>query len=144
MGLALLLMAGSAFGETTVLVDGTTSETGEGPFVEIVVYDGMTLPATVIAGCSDPFCMGNSGAPVTGTVTHVKNYIGWSLAGSLQERGVIYLYVDGEKATKTRMGRLLVWSTRRLSAGPHTLEAMTHDTFGVEGWSAPLSITVVK
>jgi hypothetical protein len=141
LGLAMFLAAGSAFGGTQVTVDAT-SETTAAPLVEIVVYDGTDLPATVIAGCSEPDCMGYGG-PLTGTVTHVNNYVGWSVAGG-NPKGRIYLYVDNILVSSARTGKLLVWSTTKFSAGPHTLEAMARNSDGVEGWSTPLTITVIK
>src|SRR5262245_54981483 len=123
--LALVLAAGTALGASRVTVDAT-SPTIAAPQVEIVVYDGTTLPATVVAGCAEPDCMGYGGA-LTGTVTHSKNYVGWSVAGG-DPRGRIYLYVDGQYATSARSGRLLVWSTGNLSAGPHTLEAVAYNS----------------
>src|SRR5215813_5816663 len=140
LGLALLLVGGSAFGGTQVTVDAT-SETTAAPLVEIVVYDGTDLPATVIAGCSESDCMGLSGSGTgtvgTGTVTHVDNYVGWSVAGG-NPKGRIYLYVDNILVSSARTGKLLVWSTTKFSAGSHTLEAMALNSAGVEGWSTPL------
>jgi hypothetical protein len=145
LGVALFLVGGSAFGGTRVSVDATSetqSATTEGPLVEIVVYDGADLPATVVVGCSEPDCLGYSG-PLTGTVTHVKNYVGWAVSNG-DPKTAIYLYVDGRRVDLARSTQLLVWSTTNFSAGSHTLEAMAHNSAGVEGWSTPLIITVVK
>src|SRR5262245_54277675 len=78
LGVAILLVGGSAFGGTSVVVDGTSDAT-TAPTVEIVVYDGTNLPATVYAGCSAPDCMGYIPPVLTGTVTHVKNYVAWAV-----------------------------------------------------------------
>ena len=140
---ALLLVAGSASAGSRTIVDATTAETTAPPLVEIVVYDGTELPATVVAGCSEPDnCMGWTG-PVSGTVTHAKNYVGWGV-GDGDPHGRIYLYVDGQYVTSARPGRLIVWSVGSLAAGPHTVEAMAMNYAGVEGWSTPLTIEVVK
>lgn len=143
-GAAILVMAGSAVGEAFFGVDGTvtTATTTAAPLVSIVVYDGTTLPATVVAGCSETNCMGYAG-PLTGTVTHAKNYVGWSLAGG-DPKGSVYLYVDGTHVSTARWNRLLAWDTSRISAGPHTLQATAFSSVGGQGWSTPLSITVVK
>jgi len=53
-------------------------------------------------------------------------------------KGSIYLYVDGQKATSARPGRLLVWSA---TMGTHTLQAMAFNADGVAGWSPELTIT---
>ena len=136
-GVALLL-AGSAFADEFVVTNSApTSATGAPPLIEIVVYDGATLPATVVAGCSEVDCMGYAG-PLTGTVTHPKNNVGWSVAGG-NSRGSIYLYVDGQKVTSARSTKLLVWSGA--SAGSHVLQAMAYSPDGVAGWSTPLTIT---
>ena len=140
---ALLLFAGSASAGSRTVVDATTPETTEAPLVEIVVYDGTQLPAKVVAGCSEPDnCMGWTG-PVSGTVTHAKNYVGWGV-GDGDPRGRIYFYVDGQFVTSQRPGRLIVWSVGGLAPGPHTVEAMAMNYAGVEGWSTPLVIEVVK
>ena len=143
-GAATLLVAGSAFAEEFFGVNGnvTTATTAAAPLVSIVVYDGTTLPATVVAGCSEPDCMGYAG-PLTGTVTHAKNYVGWSVAGG-DARGSIYLYVDGQHVSTARSTRLLTWDTSRISAGPHTLKATAFSSVGGQGWSKDLVITVVK
>ena len=139
---ALVLFAGGASAGSRTTVDATAG-TSAAPMVEIVVYDGTQLPAKVVAGCSEPDnCMGWTG-PVSGTVTHAKNYVGWGV-GDGDPRGRIYLYVDGQYVTSARPGRLIVWSLGGLAAGPHTVEAMAMNYAGVEGWSTPLVIEVVK
>ena len=138
---ALLLVAGSASAGSHVTVDAT-SGTLPAPLVSIVVYDGTQVPAKVVAGCSEPDCMGWTG-PITGTVTHVKNNVGWSVSDG-DPRSRIYLYVDGQFATSARPGRLMVWSTSGLARGPHTLEAMSYNSEGTEGWSTPLTIDVAN
>jgi hypothetical protein len=118
-----------------------TTSTLPPPVVEFVVYDGTTLPATVIAGCSEPTCMGaadgTNPTPGTGTVTNSKNNVGWMVSGG-DPKGAVYLYVDGRKVASARSTKLLVWSA---SAGAHTLQTMAYNTEGVAGWSAPVSIT---
>ena len=143
-GAATLLVAGSAFGEEFFGVNAnvTTATTTAAPLIEIVVYDGATLPATVVAGCSEPDCMGYAG-PLTGTVTHPKNYVGWSIAGG-DPKGSISLYVDGKRVDSARSTQLLVWSASNFSAGPHTLKATASSSVGGQGWSKDLTITVVK
>lgn len=142
LSVALLLMGGSASGGPSVIVDGTSAAT-TAPTVEIVVYDGTTLPATVFAGCSQPDCMSSPSiaANLTGTVTHVKNYVAWAVDyGDLP----VYLYVDGQLVYSVRKMQLLVWNTRNFSAGPHTLVAKAYNSAGVMGSSTPLTITVIK
>lgn len=141
---ALLLAAGGAVGEEFFGVDGkvTNATTLATPMISIVVYDGATLPATVVAGCSEPDCMGLAG-PGTGTVTHAKNYVGWSISGG-SSKGSISLYVDGRRVDSARSTQLLVFNTGNLVAGPHTLQATATNSLGSQGWSTPLTITVVK
>lgn len=144
-GAAMLLAAGSTFGDEIVVINSApAAETLPAPLVEIAVYDGTTLPATVIAGCSEPTCMGladgSDPTPGTGTVTHPKNYVGWSAAGAAS-RASVYLYVDGKKVASARSTKLLVWSVSTL--GAHTVQAMTHNADGVEGWSPPVTITAM-
>ena len=143
-GAATLLLAGSAFAEEFFGVNGkvTSATTLATPAIEIVVYDGATLPATVLAGCSEPDCMGYAG-PGTGTVTHAKNYVGWSVAGG-DPRAAITLYVDGRRVDSARSTQLLVWNAGNFSAGQHSLQATTTNSLGGQGWSTPLLITVVK
>jgi len=142
-GAAALLAAGSTFADEFFGVNGNvTATTTAAPQIEIVVYDGATLPATVVAGCSEVDCMGYAGA-LTGTVTHAKNYVGWSVAGG-DSKGSIYLYVDGVHVATARSTKLLLWSVGSLPAGPHTLTATAYSSVGGQGWSTPLSITVVK
>jgi len=117
---------------------GPMSETLLPPQVEFMVWDGTT---SVFAGCTEPTCFGwadgSDSTPGTGYVTHAKNNIGWSVAGGTP-KGSIYLYVDGQKATSARPGRLLVWSA---TAGTHTLQAMAYNADGVAGWSPMLTIS---
>ena len=145
LGAATLLLAGGAFGEEFFGVNAnvTAATTLATPVIEIVVYDGATLPATVLAGCSEPDCMGYAGYPGTGTVTHPKNYVGWSVAGG-NPKSSISLYVDGRRVDSARSSQLLVWSTGNFSAGQHTLQATATNSLGGQGWSTPLTITVVK
>lgn len=138
---ALLFCASSASAGSRTIVDGN-AETTAAPTVEIVVYDGTQLPAQVVAGCSEENCLGWTG-PVSGTVTHAKNYVGWGV-GDGDPRGRIFLYVDGQYVTSARPGRLIVWSAGNLAPGPHTVEAMAKNYAGVEGWSNPLVIEIVK
>jgi hypothetical protein len=135
LGVGLILAAGSAFGGMRVTVT-PYSAASPAPLVEIVVYDGTSLPATVVAGCSEPDCMGYGG-PVTGAVTHTKNYVGWSVSGEASRKPT-YLYVDGKQVSSARTGKLLVWSPT--TVGPHTLQGMAYNSDGVAGWSTPLTI----
>jgi hypothetical protein len=143
-GAASLLAAQGTLGDSYVTVDASTPDTtaGTAPFVEIVVYDGTTLPATVIAGCSAPDCMGYDSSLATGTVTHSKNYVGWGV-GNGDGHGV-YLYVDGKNVASVKSNRLLTWGTNNVAAGPHDVQALAYAPDGTPGWSAPLTITVVK
>ncbi len=146
LGAATLLVGGSAFGGTTVIVDGTSeiqSSTTGGPLVEIVVYDGTDLPSTVLAGCSEPDCLGWMGSAATGTVTHGRNYVGWGVGGG-DPSAPITLYVDGKRVDSASLNQLLLWNTRKLSAGRHTLVATTYNSAGVQGSSTPLTLIVVK
>jgi hypothetical protein len=143
LGVALLLVAGGTFAGTSVIVDGasTIESATTAPLIEIVVYDGTSLPATVFAGCSEPDCMSHTPSELTGTVTHVKNYVAWAVDyGELP----VDLYVDGKLVYSVRKMQLLVWNTRSLSAGPHTLVAKASNSAGVVGSSTPLTITVIK
>lgn len=141
LGIALSLVGGSASAETTVIVDATSATTA-GPMVEIVVYDGTSLPATTVAGCSEHYCLGYTGIP-TGNVTHVKNYVGWGTVGGATN-GRINLIVDGKNVASARSTKLLVWSTTNLTAGSHTLVGQAYDSTGAQMWSTPLSINVIK
>jgi len=133
----MLLIAGSASGDEFVVTNSSpVPDTLAAPTVEIVVYDGTTQPA-VVAGCSAPDCMGWTG-PVTGTVTHPKNNVGWMVGGGTS-KGTTALYVDGQKVATARSNRLLVWSVT--SPGSHVLQGMAYNADGVAGWSAPLTIT---
>lgn len=142
---AALLLSGNVLGDSFAGADGSTtvSSSGTAPYVEIVVYDGTTLPATVIAGCSAPDCMGASGAAQTGTVTHPKDYVGWMVANG-DPKTAVYLYVDGKSVAAVRSNKLLVWNAGSSGAGPHNVQAMAYASDGTAGWSAPLTITVVK
>lgn len=143
LGVALLLVAGGTFAGTSVIVDGasTIESATTAPLIEIVVYDGTSLPATVFAGCSEPDCMSHTPSELTGTVTHVKNYVAWAVDyGELP----VDLYVDGKLVYSVRKMQLLVWNTRNFSAGPHTLVAKAYNSAGVMGSSTPLTITVIK
>src|SRR2546425_1129464 len=96
LGVAMLMAAGSTFGDEFVVINSAPiAETLAAPLVQFVVYDGTTLPATVIAGCSEPTCMGmadgSDPTPGTGTVTHAKNNVGWMVAGG-NSKGAVYLY----------------------------------------------------
>jgi hypothetical protein len=126
--------------EYLVTNSAPTSETLPPPTVAFVVYDGTAIPATAIAGCSEPTCLGvvdgSDPTPGTGFVTHAKNNIGWMVAGGTS-RGSVYLYVDGQKATSVRPGKQLVWSA---AMGTSTLQVMTYNSDGVAGWSAPLTL----
>jgi len=141
LGAAMLVAAGGTFGGSTVIVDAATAEStaGAAPFVEIVVYDGTTLPG-IVAGCSDPMCMGYGGAQ-TGTVTHSKNYVGWLISGADTP---VALYVDGKSVAQVKQNKLITWSVGNLAAGPHNVQALAHAADGTPGWSAPMTITVVK
>lgn len=140
----LLLAGGGAFGEEFFGVNAnvTAATTLATPLISIVVYDGATLPATVLAGCSESDCLGLAG-PGTGTVTHAKNYVGWSISGG-DSRGSITLYVDGRRVDAARSTQLLQWNTGNFTAGQHTLQATATNSLGGQGWSKPLMITVVK
>lgn len=142
---ALVLSTGSVLGDSFAGVDAsaTTSSSGTAPFVEIVVYDGTTLPATVIAGCSSPDCMGASGAVLTGTVTHAKNYVGW-MVGNGDPKTAVYLYVDGKSVAAVRSNKLLIWNAGSSGPGPHNVQAMAYASDGTAGWSAPLTISYAK
>lgn len=143
---ALLLTTASALGDSFVGVDASatmSSTAGTPPFVEIVVYDGTTLPATTIAGCSSPDCMGATGAVQTGTVTHTKNYVGWMVGGA-DPKTAVYLYVDGKSVAAVRSTKLLIWNAGSSGPGPHNVQAMAYASDGTAGWSAPLSISFVK
>ena len=138
-GVAMLLAAGSTFGDELLITNSSpTPETLLPPQVEFMVWDGTT---TTIAGCTEPTCFGyadgSDPTPGTGYVTHAKNNIGWSVAGG-SAKGSIYLYVDGQKAASARPGRLLVWSA---TMGTHTLQAMAYNADGLVGWSPTLTIS---
>src|SRR6266516_4554393 len=136
-GAAMFVAAGTTFGDSFAIVDGATSNvtvdattsTSTAPYVEIVVYDGATLPATVIAGCSALDCLGGNYASQTGTVTHPKNYVGWGVGGG-DPKTAVYLYVDGKSVAAVRSNKLLAWSTGNFAAGPHNVQAMAYGTDG--------------
>lgn len=139
-GAALFVAAGHGLADQYLVTNSLpAAETLPPPQVEFMVWDGTTT--TTIAGCTDPTCFGWSDGsdptPGTGYVTHAKNNIGWSVSGG-SAKGSIYLYVDGQKATSARPGRLLVWSA---TMGTHTLQAMAFNADGVAGWSPELTIT---
>lgn len=138
-GAALFVAAGTVLADQYVVQNSApASETLPPPQVEFMVWNGTT---TTIAGCTDPTCFGwtdgSDPTPGTGYVTYPKNNIGWSVAGG-SAKGSIYLYVDGQKATSARSGKLLVWSA---TMGPHTLQAMAFNADGVAGWSPVLTIS---
>ena len=139
-GAALFVAAGQGLADQYLVTNSLPSaETLPPPQVEFMVWDGTTT--TSIAGCTDPTCFGwadgTDATPGTGYVTHAKNNVGWSVSGG-SAKGSIYLYVDGQKATSARPGRLLVWSA---TMGTHTLQAMAFNADGVAGWSPELTIT---
>lgn len=138
-GAALFAAAATVLADQFVVTNSApAAETLPPPLVEFMVWDGTS---TVFAGCSDPTCFGWSDGsdptPGTGYVTHAKNNVGWSVSGG-SAKGSIYLYVDGQKATSARPGRLLVWSA---TMGTHTLQAMAFNADGVAGWSPTLTIS---
>ena len=143
----MLAAAGTAVPADFVAVDASTSEATAGtpPYVEIVVYDGTTLPGT-IAGCSAADCVGTVGGqtlPIgTGTVTHLKNYVGWGVSGG-DGHGVT-LFVDGKSVASVRTNKLVTWSVNNVHTGPHNVQAVAYAPDGTPGWSVPLTITVVK
>jgi hypothetical protein len=143
----MLASAGTATPADFVAVDGSAPEAAAGtpPYVEIVVYDGTTLPG-IIAGCSAADCVGTVGGqtlPIgTGTVTHSKNYVGWGVSGG-DGHGVT-LVVDGKSVASVRTNKLVTWSVNNIAAGPHNVQAVAYAPDGTPGWSAPLTITVVK
>jgi hypothetical protein len=129
-GVALLVVAGGAFRGAMAALPA--------PLVEIVVCDGATLPCTVIAGCSEPDCLGlGSGGTFSGVVTNSPDVVGWSVSGGDPKKRV-YLYVDGRQVSSARSGRLLTWSPT--TVGPHTLQGMAYNSSGIQGWSTPLTI----
>jgi len=134
LGAAMLVMVGVAFGAATATA---------APLVEIVIYDGVKLPATTIVACSEPDCIGYSipESQWTWEVHEPTNYVGWSIAnGNPKKR--IYLLVDGKVATSARSGTLLKWSTNGLSTGPHVVQGMGYGMDGTTGLSSPLVICV--
>ena len=140
-GAALFVAAGTVLAAEYLITDSApTTETLPTPQVEFMVWDGTTT--TTIAGCTEPTCFGyadgSNPTPGTGYVTHAKNNIGWSVAGG-SAKGSIYLYVDGQKVTSARPGKLLVWSVTAM--GSHTLQAMAFNADGVAGWSPTLTIS---
>jgi len=143
----MLVAAGAAIPADFTAVDASTPEATAGtpPYVEIVVYDGTTLPG-VIAGCSAADCVGTVGGltlPIgTGTVTHTKNYVGWGVSSG-DGHGVT-LFVDGKSVASVRTNKLVTWSVNNVQAGPHNVQAVAYAPDGTPGWSAPLTITVVK
>jgi hypothetical protein len=139
-GAALFVAAGTVLaGEYLITDSAPTTEALPAPQVEFMVWDGTTT--TTIAGCTEPTCFGYANGsdptPGTGYVTHAKNNIGWSVAGG-SAKGSIYLYIDGQKVTSARPGRLLVWSA---TMGTHTLQAVAYNADGVAGWSPTLTIS---
>jgi hypothetical protein len=135
---ALVISVGTAFGGTTVTASST------GPLVEIVVYSsGMTLPATGIAACSEPDCLGYTipESEWTWAVHYTKNYVAWSVANGNPKKRV-YLLVDGKTVTSARSGNLLVLSTGGLSAGPHVVQGLGYGTDGTPGLSTPMTICI--
>ena len=138
-GAVLFLAAGSGLaGEYLITDSAPTAETLPAPDVDFVVWDGTT---TTIAGCTEPTCFGfadgSDPTPGTGYVTHAKNNLGWSVGGGTS-KGVVYLYVDGQKAASARPGRAMVWSA---TMGTHTLQMTTYNADGVAGWSPQLTIS---
>jgi len=135
---ALLFATGALADEFLISNSSPTAETLPPPQVEFMVWDGTT---TTIAGCTEPTCFGwadgSNPTPGTGYVSHPKNNIGWSVSGGAA-KGSIYLYVDGQKATSARPGRLLVWTA---TMGTHTLQAVAYNADGVAGWSPTLTIS---
>src|SRR2546425_1138930 len=104
---------------TLVISMRTAFATDPAPTVQIVVHDGYT---TVVAGCSEPDCMGSwwTASQVTGTVTHAKNYVYWMIDyGDLP----VYLYVDDTLVTYQTRNKPMIWSIGKLSPGSHTLVA---------------------
>jgi hypothetical protein len=139
-GAALFAVAGTVLAAEYLITDSSpTATTLPPPQVEFMVWDGTTN--TTIAGCTEPTCFGyadgSNPTPGTGYVTHAKNNIGWSVAGG-SAKGSIYLYVDGQKVTSARPGRLLVWSA---TMGTHTLQAMAYNADGEAGWSPTLTLS---
>jgi hypothetical protein len=138
-GAALFVAAGTVLADEFLISNSSpTAGTLPPPLVEFDVFDGTTM---VIAGCTEPTCFGladgSNPTPGTGYVTHAKNNVGWSVSGG-SAKGSIYLYVDGQKVTSARPGRLLVWSA---TMGTHTLQAMAYNADGVAGWSPTLTLS---
>jgi hypothetical protein len=112
------------------------------PLVEIVVYSsGTTLPATGIAACSEPDCLGYTipQSEWTWAVLYPKNYVAWSVANGNPKKRV-YLLVDGKTVASARSGSLLVLSTGGFSTGPHVVQGMGYGMDGSPGLSTPMTI----
>ena len=114
------------------------------PLVEIVVYgSGTTLPATSIAACSEPDCLGYTipESQWTWEVLYPKNYVAWSVANGNSKKRV-YLLVDGRAVTSARSGSLLVLSAGGVSAGPHVVQGLAYGMDGSQGVSTPMTICI--
>ena len=132
---ALAISAGTA---------STAPATSTGPLVEIVVYgSGTALPATSIAACSEPDCLGYTipESQWTWEVAYPRNYVAWSVANGNPKKRV-YLLVDGKTVTSARSGNLLVLSISGLSPGPHVVQGMGYGTDGTGGVSTPITLCV--
>ncbi len=151
LGAAMFLAAGSALAGSYAAADNafpdSTTTTGIAPNVEIIVYDGTSQPA-VIAGCSAADCLGYAPAGTTlpygtGTVTNPKNYVGWAVGGG-DPSIAVYLYVDGKSVAAVKSLKMFTWSVHNIPAGPHNVQALAYASDGTAGWSAPLTINIVK
>src|SRR2546422_7340779 len=85
-GVAMLVVAGFVSGGTQASAGGnggnSTTGTLPPPLVEIVIYDGATLPATTLVACSELDCLGWSLPPNQWTweVTETQNYVSWAVS----------------------------------------------------------------
>ncbi len=59
-------------------------------------------------------------------------------------RRSVYLYVDGKSVAAVKSLKMFTWSVHNIPAGPHNVQALAYASDGTAGWSAPLTINVVK
>jgi hypothetical protein len=139
-----LAAAALAVAATIAFVGTTVSAASAAPLVEIVVYgSGTALPATSIAACSEPDCLGYTipQSEWTWEALYPKNYVGWSVSNGNSKKRV-YLLVDGKSVTSARSGNLLVLSTGGLSKGPHVVQGLGYGMDGSAGVSTPMTICI--
>jgi hypothetical protein len=110
------------------------------PNCDLVVYDGEVVNnLAVIAGCTEPTCLGAVGVPQTGVVTHNKNEVGWAVNYPGPHRKIVELWVDGRRADSAGT-EVMIWNATNEAVGPHSVQCLAIGFEGQEVFSDAIII----